>query len=257
MSFNTQSSTSTNSTGQQPGPQSSYWRAEKPSYSPYQAGDAFVNPLMLSSPQHKTSEPSPDFASLLASAAAAAQAQLATTDNIDIDIDGHTSSDDNMSDVGGDESTGATAMPDTIDELATYSDDVVGAHAGLLPYLAGRYTNPGLYLQLARVAFLRQGRERPQVEWPRVEIEAETPVAVERRRGQSLGAILMRHKLSLLEEQLARLGQQQLPQEQEQELGGGQDTEAGFWDGQEYQEDQVSGFRVDEDGDVEMEDAWP
>lgn len=171
---------------------------------------------MLSSPQHKTSEPSPDFASLLASAAAAAQTQLATTDNIDIDIDGHiysdghTSSDDNMSDVGGDESTGATAMPDTIDELATYSDDVVGAHAGLLPYLAGRYTNPGLYLQLARVAFLRQGRERPQVEWPRVEIEAETPVAVERRRGQSLGAILMRHKLSLLEEQLARLGQQQL-----------------------------------------------
>ncbi|TLD14884.1 hypothetical protein PspLS_10800 [Pyricularia sp. CBS 133598] len=260
MSFNIQNSTTTNSPGQQSGPQS-FWGAETPSYSPNQAEDVFVDPGVLSFPPHKTSDTPPDFASLLASAAAAtnaaAQARLATVGDVDINScvsDGKFSSDDD-SDCGSNESTGATAMPDTIEELATYSDDVIATHAGMLPYLAGRYKNPGLYLQLARVAFLRRGRERPQFEAPRVEMDAGTTVAVERTQEQSLATILMRHKLSMLEEQWERLRQQQQLQQQEEELGGGPDMDVGLWDQQEYQGHQVSGVDVDEDGDVEMKDA--
>ncbi|KAI6344239.1 hypothetical protein MCOR25_011102 [Pyricularia grisea] len=262
MSFNTQSPTTNNSTGQQSGPQSSQRRAKKTWDRPDQAGA--IDPRILSSPQHNSSEPSPDFASLLATAAAAsitaaqAQFQLVVARDVDMDgggSDGNTSSDEG-SDGGTDDSTGATAMPETIEELATYSDEVIVAHATLLPYLAGRYTNPGLYLQLARVAFLAQARERPQFEPPKLEMVEPGTAVVERRREQSLGVMLMRHKLMLLEQQWEQPRQQQQPQQQEPAPRGGQDMDAGLLDQQEYQGHQVSGYCVDEDGDVEMEDAW-
>ncbi|TLS26226.1 hypothetical protein PpBr36_05049 [Pyricularia pennisetigena] len=257
MSFNTQPSTPTSSTGQQSGPQSSPWRADAPSRSPDQAGDALFDANVSSSPQQNTWESSPEFASLLATAAAitqsADQAQLTMTGDVDVDSDANTSSDDEGGgSIGSDESTGATAMPETLEELATYSDDVIAAHAALLPYLAGRLTSPGLYLQLARVAFLRQGRERPQSEPPRVEVDAGTVAVGRGQREQSLGMLLMRHKLLVLEKQ----SRQQQPQQQEQGDAGGQDMDVGLWDWQEYQGHGVSGDRVDEDGDVEMEDAW-